>query len=333
MARRKHRFRSRETGARLLVLGSGLLLVPVLVQAPDPVLGAATQALRTPGWVSVTAGALMLGWHRLPGRGTWRRPRRHRIAIWESKREGTHRGREAPPYPQPAAASTPTLALPTEWSPRVFELIEWHRFEAVCEALFAQAGFQTRRHLHRIDSSVDIWLYAAGVDKPVAVVQCKHWRRRPIPVERVRAFFGVMAAHEIKRGTFATSSAFTPDALAFGRAHGINLQDGAGLIRLIQSRSPEQQAALLALALEGDFWKPSCPSCGVKLTERGVQKAKSRFWGCPNYPACRFALPVTETEAAFLRSTRQGQGGPGNTTAEPARAGGSSYSVACPTPR
>lgn len=300
MARQKHRFRSPETGVKLLFLGSGLLLAPVLVQASDPVLGAATQALRTPGWISVAAGTLILGLHFLPGHQARRRRRHTRIAIWEQ----AHREQVLPALSQGRTARDSAMALPTEWGPRVFELIEWHRFEAVCATLFAQAGFQIHRHVHSAEGSVDMWLHTSDTDQPVAAVQCKHWKRRPIPVARMRAFLGTMAAHEVTRGTFATSSTFSPEALALGRAHGINLLDGAGLIRLIQTRTPEQQAALLALALEGDFWKPSCPSCDVKLTEQAMQNTRGRFWGCPNYPACRFVLPVTEAEAVFLADTR-----------------------------
>ena len=64
----------------------------------------------------------------------------------------------------------------SSWSAAVFEAIEWRRFEAVCEGLFAQAGFQTRAQSHGADGGVDIWLYSQHAPWPVSVVQCKHWR-------------------------------------------------------------------------------------------------------------------------------------------------------------
>lgn len=39
------------------------------------------------------------------------------------------------------SAHTPERA----WSPQVFDDIEWRRFEALCEALFGQAGVRTER--------------------------------------------------------------------------------------------------------------------------------------------------------------------------------------------
>lgn len=276
MARRKSRIRLQKTGTGLLVLGSGLLLVPTL---------------RAPGWVSVAVGSLILGLHFRPGHAKRRGRRRHCVAIWERPGRGP---------------ATPAEPLPTAWSPRVFELMEWRRFEAVCEALLIPAGLQAR---HQPPDGTGraraaIWLHAPGADQPEAVMQCKHWRDRPIPVERIRAFIGVMAAHGVAHGSFVTSSSFTADALALGLSHGMELHDGAGLIRLIQARPAQEQAALLALALEGEFWKPSCPSCNVKLVERNVSPAQGRLWGCPNYPRCRFALPMTAMEADFLDGPR-----------------------------
>jgi hypothetical protein len=92
-----------------------------------------------------------------------------------------------------AAANQPRLAVrdlpPDRWSRDVFELIEWRRFEAVVEALFAQAGFETRSQAHGADGGVDIWLYSlnhAHGDAPVSIVQCKQWMRQKVGVKDVR---------------------------------------------------------------------------------------------------------------------------------------------------
>ena len=105
-----------------------------------------------------------------------------------------------------AAANQPHLARrapPDRWSREVFELIEWRLFEAVVEALFAQAGFATRSQAHGADGGVDIWLYSvnhARGDAPVSIVQCKQWMRHKVGVKEVRELRGVMAQHAIVRG-------------------------------------------------------------------------------------------------------------------------------------
>lgn len=178
------------------------------------------------------------------------------------------------------------------WSAAVFAQIEWRRFEAVVEALFEQAGYRTQSQTHGADGGVDIWLYSPTVEGSVAVVQCKHWQGKPVGVKELREFLGVITAQRVQNGTYATSSRFTTEALAFAQANGIRALDGEGLLNLIGQRTPEQQAQLLAVAYEGEYWKPTCASCGIKLVERQPRQGGNRFWGCRNYPRCKSTLPM-----------------------------------------
>ncbi|MDP2452080.1 MAG: restriction endonuclease [Polaromonas sp.] len=174
----------------------------------------------------------------------------------------------------------------------MFAAIEWRRFEAVCEAMFAQAGFATRSQSHGADGGVDIWLHSANAQGPVAVVQCKHWNGKAVTVKEIREFFGVMASHQLKRGTYATTSTYTADAQKFAKDNGINALDGAALLSLIAKRTPKQQQALLDVAHEGEYWRPTCASCGVKLVERAPAKGGAGFWGCSNYPRCKTRMQM-----------------------------------------
>ena len=195
--------------------------------------------------------------------------------------------------PGPPAA---TAAVPERWSREVFELIEWRRFEAVVEALFAQAGFETRSQAHGADGGIDIWLYSVNhddSDAPVSIVQCKQWMRRKVGAKEVRELRGVMAQHGIARGQFVTTSDFTADAREFAAGNGIGLHDVDGLLRLIATRDAKQQEALLRVAFDGDWWRPTCASCGIKLIERTTREGGRSFWGCENYSAgCRTQLPI-----------------------------------------
>ncbi|WP_309682690.1 restriction endonuclease [Polaromonas sp.] len=192
----------------------------------------------------------------------------------------------------PDRVSAMAPARPSTWSPAVFAAIEWRRFEAVCETLFGQAGFETRSQTHGADGGVDIWLYSRHAEGAAAIVQCKHWQGTPVGVKEVREFFGVMASHKLQRGTYATTSVFTADAQHFAKANGINAMDGAALLRQIATRTPEQQEALLAVAFEGEYWRPTCASCGIKLIEREPARGGAAFWGCNNYPRCKSRLPM-----------------------------------------
>ena len=93
-----------------------------------------------------------------------------------------------------------------------------------------------------------------------------------------------MAQHGITRGQFVTTSDFSADAREFADANGIGLHDVDGLLRLIADAPPEQQDALLRVAFDGDWWRPTCASCGIKLVERTAREGGRAFWGCENYP-------------------------------------------------
>lgn len=123
-------------------------------------------------------------------------------------------------------------------------------------------------------------------------------RRSRRKVDKIRELRGVMAAHGIARGQFATTSRFTEEAIAFAKDNSINLLDVDGLLSLIKSRSAEQQQALLNVALEGEYWRPTCVNCGVKLVARQPKQGGKPFWGCAGYPACRTTMVMSSAAAA-----------------------------------
>ncbi|QDL55051.1 restriction endonuclease [Rhodoferax aquaticus] len=289
-------------GVTVSLLGAAMLFGPQLLGNSAIGLMLA-KALMVPGVLLLTAGLVMLAYSSYKSR-TPSLP----------KFKGSLSTRPAPFYatkPAPLKSSPPSesnvievefrgrhlakagqLAQKSLWSKAVFASIEWRRFEAVCEALFAQAGFETKSQSHGADGGVDIWLHSRNAKGPAAVVQCKHWQGKPVGVKEMREFFGVMASHGLKRGTYATTSTFTEDAVSFAKANGINALDGRGLLALIAKRSPEQQKALLDVAYEGDYWRPTCASCGVKMLERKPRAGGSGFWGCSNFPRCKSRLPM-----------------------------------------
>lgn len=289
-----------EKGLRALFLGAGLWLLPLLM-AGHPLLGSAGQSLRALAWFLMGVGVLLVGIHCvLKAKAADERARP--LPKVEPGLRGAASGKPMGPHEETAiwhsgAAETAGAANTSrplkEWSPAVFQAIEWRRFEAVCELLFAQAGFEARTQSHGPDGGVDVWLYSKHAQGPALVVQCKHWRSKRVGVKEVREFLGVMASNQLKRGTYATTSTFTSDAVDFARRNGIHLLDGKGLITLIAQRTPEQQKALLGVAFEGDYARPTCASCGIKMVRRTPSRGGSDFWGCSNYPRCHSRLGMT----------------------------------------
>ena len=302
----------KEKGFMACVLGVGMLLIPMFV-GKSPVIAGLATALRPAGWASLALGVVLLGLHHF-AKKRQAKSAAQRDSSQSSSSTSTRRQRKTPTVATephwvgnaispatsatqpPAASDGRSVQEPaTIWSAEVFSRIEWRRFEAVCEAFFAQAGFQTRSQSHGADGGVDIWLHSRN--KANAVVQCKHWQGQPVGVKEMREFLGVMASHQLKQGIYATTSTYTPDTQAFAKANGINAIDGAGLLQLIAKRTPQQQQALLRVAFTGDYGRPTCASCGDKMLERTPSKGGAKFWGCSNYPRCRSRLPM----AAALR--------------------------------
>lgn len=147
----------------------------------------------------------------------------------------------------------PPPVAPPSWTPALFDQVSAQQFDAVCEALFAQGGFETRSQSHGAAGGVTIWLYSRhaqqGKDSPAAVAWCKQWSGQPVGVRELHPLLDLMRSRELKRGTCATSSICSENARKFAKDNGINLLDRNGLLALIAGRTPAQQQALLALAL------------------------------------------------------------------------------------
>lgn len=187
----------------------------------------------------------------------------------------------------------PEHGIPTSaWSLGLLRALEWKRFEELCAAYFRVLGFRTRLAAPGPDGGVDIHLIPEGSDAPGVLVQCKAWSTYDIGVKAVRELLGVMAASKVAEGVFVTTGRFTQPARDFALGKEIMLIDGAGLLAKIAALGAGRQAELLALATAGDFTRPTCPSCGIKMVRRIARASGDPFWGCENFPGCRTTLRI-----------------------------------------
>ncbi len=289
-----------ETGIKLLVLGGALVLVPLFMVGST--FGKVFANLIPIGLLMLAIGGGFLWWARQEGASALPRVRhepfedRGRVAP-RVRQEPASLDRPVARRLEPSVKAPLERVAPRAWSREVFEVIEWRRFEAVVEALFQQAGFETKTQSHGADRGVDVWLYSKHQPgEPVSIVQCKHWQGKQVGVDKIRELRGVMAAHNVRRGQFATTSIFSPAAIEFATGNAINLLDISGLLALIDKRSPDEQAHLLTVAFHGEYWKPTCVNCGDKMTEREPKKVGAPFWGCVNYPRCKTTMPMLGTQ-------------------------------------
>lgn len=192
---------------------------------------------------------------------------------------------------RPAAPETEN---PVEWSIELIRSLDWKRFEELCAGYFQARGRNAKVTNLGADGGIDVLLFGENDPKKIlGVVQCKAWTQKPVGVREVRELLGVMTDVACPLGVYVATSGYTSDAKAFAEGKHIKLMDAEQLLALIQKLPLESRAELLQKTTFGDYTTPSCPSCGIKLvsrTSRKGNKTGKSFWGCRNFPRCRYTM-------------------------------------------
>lgn len=190
--------------------------------------------------------------------------------------------------PTPPAASPEPPAQPQLWSPELLGELEWRRFELLCTAYYEMREFRVETTRRGTDGGVEAQLYFRQLSDPVAVLICKAWHDLPVGVEPVRELLALMEEHKVRKGIFHATGDYTGEAREFAASHKIQLIRGADLIGNMAALPEAAGQKLHAIATEGDYRTPSCPSCTAKM--KVVSGAAGDFWGCSNFPRCRTRL-------------------------------------------
>ncbi|ARU05194.1 hypothetical protein CCO03_11325 [Comamonas serinivorans] len=192
-----------------------------------------------------------------------------------------------------------------QWSPEVWQHIEWRRLLTVVTGLFIQVGFQPSSFKAVGLTGADVVLSSG---KGPLLLRCIA-TRAGISRADMRAFVRVVKAQQLVHATLATGGQVSPEARALAREHGIHTLDGEQLLKLIATRTPAQQHTLHLTAYAGAYWRPSCMHCGIKLVPRLRPQDHRPYWGCRNAPDCTVALPMDMAQLSRLkRPAAAGQG-------------------------
>lgn len=160
--------------------------------------------------------------------------------------------------------------------------ISWREFEELVGEAYRRQGYAvTETGGGGADGGVDLVLSKGGER---LLVQCKHWKVVKVSVKVVRELFGVVSAEGATGGILISSGTYTREAKEFAKANGIELVNGAQLMRLIAE--VQKVPKVVADAGNGVL----CPICGAKMVLRTARKGANvgnQFWGCSTYPSCR----------------------------------------------
>lgn len=163
----------------------------------------------------------------------------------------------------------------------IMAAIEWKRFELLCHLIFRATGYNSRLTGNGADEGVDIRIYDKENSSQVLyLVQCKKWNKKSkIDRPLIQQLLGQMAAENVTKGGYCVTSYFTKPAIDFASSNNIELFDQQKIILAFNRLEMPIRAKILKQLLEGDYWTPSCATCGHKFR---VAKTKSgkMVWAC-----------------------------------------------------
>jgi restriction system protein len=159
--------------------------------------------------------------------------------------------------------------------------LAWREFEELVGEAYRRQGYRVIENTTAgPDEGIDLVLKKDG---SLVLVQCKQWKSSKVGVNIVRELLGVMTAKHATSGILITSGIFTQEAKNFAIDKPIDLVDGTQLLRLIGQVQKEPVPANL------------CPKCGGEMVMRTAQRGPNpgqKFWGCSNFPRCRYTKPI-----------------------------------------
>jgi hypothetical protein len=120
------------------------------------------------------------------------------------------------------------------------------RFEELVADLWDKLGYSVQLTAQTRDGGRDIIAIGGTEARVRFLIECKRYTRsRKVSIEHVRSLYGVKAHEQASKAILATTSGFTPTALAFFDCHRWELEgrDYAGVLdwaRLVCHRSPSK---------------------------------------------------------------------------------------------
>ena len=182
--------------------------------------------------------------------------------------------------PENFASKPPSLTLSEQ-----LRKIDWFQFEKLIELIYQNRGYSVQRlGGANPDGGVDL-IIESGTEK--FIVQCKHWRKWSVGVRHIREFLGAMADSEVTNGIFITLTGYSGDAKQLADKHGIQILNESDVIKMLEDSGLADSQEVIELFSDS---RKFCPKCEKEMVLRTARLTGKQFWGCSNYPRCKFIL-------------------------------------------
>lgn len=163
--------------------------------------------------------------------------------------------------------------------------IDWFQFEKLIELIYLHRGFSVKR-LGGANPDGGVDLIVESLTERF-VVQCKHWRKWTVGVRHIREFLGTITDSKISKGIFITLTGYSGDAKQLADKHGIQILNESDVIKMLEDAGLMYSKEISALFSDT---RKFCPKCEIEMVLRTARLKGNQFWGCSNYPRCKFIL-------------------------------------------
>jgi restriction system protein len=170
--------------------------------------------------------------------------------------------------------------LDTQRNIQTVRELHWRNFEELVAEAYRRQGYRVTEGGYGADGGIDLELRKDGL---LTLVQCKQWKTQKVSVNVVREMFGVLTAHKANHCIIISSGTFTQQAIDFAAGKPIELIDGPKLLALVNDVQVSPQVTIENPKV--------CPKCSGELVERTAKRGPNTgntFWGCSNFPKCRY---------------------------------------------
>ncbi|WP_334039066.1 DUF2034 domain-containing protein [Alteromonas macleodii] len=158
--------------------------------------------------------------------------------------------------------------------------LHWRNFEELVAEAYRRKGYRVTEGGYGADGGIDLELRKDG---QLTLVQCKQWKTQKVGVNVVREMFGVLTARQANHFIIISSGTYTQQAIDFAAGKPIELIDGTKLLALVNHVQISPQVTIEKNKV--------CPKCSGELVERTAKRgpnAGNTFYGCSNFPKCRY---------------------------------------------
>lgn len=171
-------------------------------------------------------------------------------------------------------------------------------FEEFLLAHFKNLGYQGYLTPSTADYGADLVLEK---DARRIVAQAKRWKRT-VGIEAVQQIVGAIKHYDATKGMVITNSTFTENAYELAKSNGVELWDRGKLIEVMRNANGQELAHGIAsganivteIGCTESVSTEVCPRCKSPLILRNGKRGQ--FWGCSNYPKCRFTKDYCKSE-------------------------------------